>query len=132
MRKAVNLENSFDSFIRYCQAYINEHAEMPILENIDENEIFSKLNQTKLNVEQALCDDFNTCSVIIELQELIKYINKIFKASLERDDKPNLEKLDLNRHYGCIAAVASYVEEIFNILGIDFRSEDRMSSVCIY
>ena len=87
MIKPVKVLDSFQSFIKLCDAYSNEKIEMNKI-NLDEAEIFNRLKQTREIVHDALCDDFNTCLAIDELSEMIAFVNKNFQSSLD----PNLIK----------------------------------------
>jgi len=129
MKKAVQLANSFSSFINLCQMYCNKKIEIPKL-NINEIEVFSKLNDSSNKIHQALCDDFNTCLVVEELFELTNYMNKKFQTILD----PNLiseqqvkQPNDLNFHYGCIMSVRNYIERKLNLFGIKITERNNQS-----
>ncbi len=136
MVKPVKILDSFQSFIKLCDAYSNEKIEMNII-NLDETEIFNRLKQTREIVHNALCDDFNTCLAIDELSEMVSFVNKKFQFSLDPKlvkTLPEPSKTNqpcLNRHYGCVMSVSNYVESTLNLFGINFRSDFGSSSVSI-
>ena len=134
MRKAVNISNSFSSFVNMCRNYCDKQLEMPKLK-LDETDIFSKLAQSKENIHEALCDDFDTCLVLNELFELTNSINRKFQLTLD----PNLVKQqsnsraeiitddDLNRHYGCLMSVCNFVESTLELFGIQLETDSNKS-----
>ncbi len=133
MRKAVNISDSFASFLSMCRNYCDKRLEMPKL-NLDETEIFSKLAQAKEKIHDALCDDFNTCLVVNELYELTNSINRKFQLILD----PNLVKQhsnsraqvdtdDLNRHYGCLMSVCNFLESTLDLFGIQLTTNSNKS-----
>lgn len=129
MKKAVNLSNSFASFLKLCRVYCDKKMEMPKL-NLDENEIFAKLSIIKANIHEALCDDFNTCLVIDELFELTNLMNKEFQSVLD----PNLstrtvQSDDLNRHYGCVMSVCNFIEYTLDLFGIQSDLNSQKSVI---
>ena len=133
MIKPIKVLDSFQSFIKLCDAYSNEKIEMNKI-NLDEAEIFNRLKQTREIVHNALCDDFNTCLAIDELSEMVAFVNRSFQSSLDPNLIKNLPELQtrstgLNRHYGCVMSVSNYVESTLSLFGINLRSDVGCSSV---
>lgn len=131
MKKPKSLANSFSSFLKYCQAYINREIGLPKLE-LNETEVFERLEDTKKKIHDALCDDFNTCLVVEELDELKSFINKKFQDAIDsKTNHPKNDSFSLNRHYGCIMGVSNYIESVLKLLGIQFNSENNQM-VCLF
>lgn len=122
MVKSINLNTSFSSFLNFCENFVNEKLKS-VKFLADENEIFQKLNETKANIHEALCDDFNTCLVIDELSDLVNFMNKKFQSN-----PANEETNTLNRHYGCIMSVHNFTKNILEIFGLEFDAEKKSNS----
>jgi len=130
MKKAVQLSNSFSSFLNLCKMYCNKKINMPKL-NINEMEVFLKLNNANNKIHQALCDDFNTCLVVDELFELTNFLNKQFQTildpSLSNNKQLQENESDLNFHYGCIMSVCNFIESKLNLFGIKTQKNESES-----
>ena len=123
MHKPVRLSNTFLAFLEFSKSYSNEKVQMRRIV-LDEVEVFKRLEETREKVHRALCDDFNTCLAIEELQDLVNFMNKKFQqvTQFEKEDDFNNEK-ELNRSYGCVMAVCNYVESILKMFGVNFGKE---------
>jgi cysteinyl-tRNA synthetase len=134
MIKSKSLTNSFSSFIKYCQAYINQEIDLPKLE-LNEAQVFDRLEKTKNKIHEALCDDFNTCLVVEELDELKSFLNRHFQNSLDSSTtNQTIDSSSINRHYGCVMGVSNYIESVLNMFGIHFKSENNqmVCYICLF
>ena len=115
MLKAKALDYSFSSFLNFCKTYSNNLVEISPLD-LDEDQVFSRLDQARQIVHEALCDDFNTPKVIEELNELVSYMNRLFqtKSSKYTEESNSV----FNRHYGCVMSVSNFVSDILDTFGL--------------
>ena len=118
------LDYTFTSFLNYCKTYCNSEANLPPL-CLNENEVFARLAQARENVHEALCDDFNTPKVIVEINELVSHMNRLFQsqATVQATDSNTQVQ---NRHLGCIMSVSNFVQDILDTLG--FVSDQKPES----
>lgn len=135
MRKAVNLSTSFASFSNLCRVYCNnKKVDMPKL-NINEEEVFKTISETRVRIHEALCDDFNTCLVIDELFSLTNLINKefqsIYDSNLANSKKSQSNESDLNRHYGCVMSVCQFIESYLELFGLQLENKSNKSVIRI-
>ena len=131
MTKPVQIANSFMTFIDLCKTYCNKKIEMNQLD-LNEEEIFAKLEETKNKIHSALCDDFNTCLVIDELQELVNFMNKKFQKIINPStNEETFGDKGFNRNYGCVMSISNYVQSILYLFGINFESGTQSSEVIL-
>lgn len=126
MEKAVNMLNSFNSFLGFCRSYSNKQLDIKRLV-LNEKELFERLNQTRESVGQALSDDFNTNLALESLYDLVALVNKIFQAASSEPNEVEHQDADLNRHYGCIMSIAAYVENTLELFGLSVSQVDDLS-----
>lgn len=125
MTKPVNISNSFQSFIRLCEAYSNREITMDRV-RVNERELVSKIDDTSARVSRALGDDFNTSVAIDALSELVSYVNRLFQESFTSaaaSTSADSTTSDLNRHYGAVMAACNYVKNTLNTFGLDYKDK---------
>lgn len=123
MRKPVNVLNTIKSYFELVQAYCNGELAAKHL-SINENELFVLLENTKQNIHNALCDDFNTSVAVNELLNLITYINKSFKNKTISNQQNSLY-----RYYGPLMATVEYTKFILNSFGINLNDQKLKNQV---
>ena len=111
MKESTAILNKINSFIEFTNAYCNGFMRDLNFE-LNEGELFSLLEKTKTNVDNALNDDFNTKLALNELLSLISYINKIYTKR-----KPSNSEI-IHSNYGSLMACLNYIRFILDSVGL--------------
>ncbi|XP_059577064.1 probable cysteine--tRNA ligase, mitochondrial isoform X2 [Alligator mississippiensis] len=119
MDDAKNLLWAISSFINDANTYIKGQL---VCEPIREDVLWERLANTKVNVKAAFADDFDTSRAVSAIMDLIHHGNRQLKAVTKEFGSP--------RSPIVYAAIISYIENLFNTLGISLGerqviSEDR-------
>lgn len=122
MVKPVNLVNSFSSFLNLCENYANKKI-VDLQFKADESQVLQRLEESKQKIHNFLSNDFDTCSLIDELSNIVNYMNKNFHSYKTID-----ELNDLNRHYGCVMSVHNFIKSILEMLGLVFNEDTNLTS----
>ena len=120
MQKAVSVLNILKSFIEFTNAYCNGLM-TEIKFEIDEIELFKMLEQTRLNIDDALNDDFNTSVALSEILSLISSINKIYKTKKENTK-------EINSNYGALIACLKYIQFILETFGLKLETSNQQTN----
>ncbi|XP_025051867.1 probable cysteine--tRNA ligase, mitochondrial isoform X4 [Alligator sinensis] len=119
MDDAKNLLWAISSFINDANTYIKGQL---VCEPIREDVLWERLANTKVNVKAAFADDFDTSRAVSAIMDLIHHGNRQLKAVTKEVGSP--------RSPIVYAAIISYIENLFNTVGISLGerqviSEDR-------
>jgi cysteinyl-tRNA synthetase len=120
MQKAVSVLNIIKSFIEFTNAYCNGQMGDTRFE-IDEIELFGLLEQTRLKIDDALNDDFNTSVALNELLSLISSINKIYKTKKENST-------EINSNYGALMGCLKYIQFILDTFGLKLETSNEQTN----
>ncbi|KAG1666508.1 putative cysteine--tRNA ligase, mitochondrial [Nymphon striatum] len=110
MQQALGITIKIESFFSSAESYIDGHL---VCDTVDESKLMSCLAETKLQVRNALANDFDTAKALKVILNLISESNKIFTR------KPP-SGVRTTRSSGVIAACYSYVERILSIMGLQY------------
>ncbi|XP_053563756.1 probable cysteine--tRNA ligase, mitochondrial [Bombina bombina] len=124
MQDATSTLQIISSFINDAQAYIRGQLTcQPIQEDI----LWQRLNETKVNVKAAFADDFDTPRAVDAVMDLIYHGNRQLKA-VSKDTHSSRSPLV----YG---AMVSYVEQFLDTLGVSLGHKqiatENMSSAIL-
>ena len=126
MQKSVALDYTFTSFVNLCKTYCSPEAPVPPLQ-LDEAEVFARLDQARQSVHEALCDDFNTPKVIEELSELVSFMNRLFQSKTQSTDNSDSQHVN-NRHYGPVMSVSNFIQDTLDTFGLSWQAADHQTN----
>jgi hypothetical protein len=112
MRKPVAVLNTLTSFVDLLTGYCSGQLDVNL--NVSDSELFELLETTKSKVSDSLADDFDTNTAIIELLNLVAFINRLFTTR----DKANPANQRLYKNYGPLMAIVQYLRFSLNSFGI--------------
>ncbi|XP_078061375.1 putative cysteine--tRNA ligase, mitochondrial [Mustelus asterias] len=107
MAEAGNLLHSISAFINDASAYMRGQLICP---SIDETLLWERLNATKVNVQAAFADDFDTPGATDSIMNLIHHGNRQLQAVTKEGGYP--------RSPVVFGAIISYIERFLNVVGI--------------
>ncbi|CAG8471591.1 45_t:CDS:10, partial [Diversispora eburnea] len=119
LAEAKNIETILNNFFVNVKALINEHKHSAYLSDgthqylNPEKELLNVFRGKQQNVHAALCDSFNTPTVISEIMDLV-YKTNIYIAS-------GRSKININ----IIENIANYVTKMLRIFGVIESSESK-------
>ncbi|RHZ79280.1 hypothetical protein Glove_150g98 [Diversispora epigaea] len=119
LAEAKNIETILNNFFVNVKALINEHRHSAYVSDgthqylNPEKELLNVFQGKQQNVHAALCDSFNTPTVISEIMELV-YKTNIYIAS-------GRSKININ----IIEKIANYVTKMLRIFGVIESSESQ-------
>ena len=91
---------------------------------MSDSEILERLNQARQNVDQALCDDFNTSAAMNEILDLVTFVNK----SVKKRERNNESFNSLNMNYGSLMAVNEFIQTITSNFGLNISGTHGIHS----
>jgi len=110
MSHAVNCENGFNKFFQNVKAIVRDaHKDDSAKWGDEETVLGNAVNVSKEAVHAALCDDFDTPTVMSELQKLMSAVNKYLEAKSEKKEKPVVL---------VVKVAAVYITELFKTFGL--------------
>ncbi|XP_048388405.1 probable cysteine--tRNA ligase, mitochondrial isoform X1 [Stegostoma tigrinum] len=122
MAEAGNLLHSISAFIDDASAYMRGQLICP---SVDETLLWERLNATKVNVQAAFADDFDTPGATNSIMNLIHHGNRQLQAVTKEGDYP--------RSPAVFGAIISYIERFLDVVGISLgqnqvQAADRSSA----
>ncbi|KAM4795948.1 putative cysteine--tRNA ligase, mitochondrial [Rhinophrynus dorsalis] len=126
MQDATNTLQIISSFVNDAQAYLKGQLTcLPVQEDL----LWNRLNETKVNVKAALADDFDTPRAVAAVMDLIHHGNRQLKAVSKEAHSSVRSPLV----YG---AMLSYIEQFLDFMGISLEhkqvaADDKSSAVLI-
>ncbi|XP_048454375.1 probable cysteine--tRNA ligase, mitochondrial [Rhincodon typus] len=121
MAEAGNLLHSISAFIDDASAYVRGQLMCP---SVDETLLWERLNATKVNVQAAFADDFDTPGATDSIMNLVHHGNRQLQAVTKEGDYP--------RSPAVFGAIISYIERFLDVVGISLgqsqvQAADRSS-----
>lgn len=111
MNESVKLLNRFSSFLDDTQNYVNNKEMHRSLDNYDE--LYNQLNETTIEIDHALKNDFNLTKCIFILTELMSTLNRTLTNTTS-----NINSVSNNNRENCIEIVQSAQNIVKNFLQI--------------
>ncbi|XP_024883349.1 cysteine--tRNA ligase, mitochondrial [Temnothorax curvispinosus] len=106
IQTAMSVTKKLDNFINDCDNYVAGRFKAG---EIDENLLFTTLDDTRSRVYSALADDFDTSKAMHAIINLVRVGNKM----LHQDNTPSH-----SNNVSAVAAVSNYLSNILSKLGI--------------
>lgn len=106
------------SFFADTNAYTN--GSKPKVK-FDSNRIYEKVSQTKVNVDLALRDDFDTAKVMTHLLDLSSFLLKI----VNNPDTSSVEDITYTLSPAAVQVASNYVFMTLNQFGLNFTKDYR-------
>ncbi|ODV88676.1 hypothetical protein CANCADRAFT_57811 [Tortispora caseinolytica NRRL Y-17796] len=109
------VESAFTKFFTNVQSLLRERADKadsPTRVEKDELELFKKLDEARVAVHDALCDNLSTPSAITVLLDLIQNVNIYLKSAT-------------NPGLSAITDIARYITRMLDVFGLNFN-DDRI------
>lgn len=111
---AKGLHKTFHNFINDVEAYVDGYLSCEV---ISEEDLLSKLAETKHQVESAFSDDFSTSRALLCLINFVGLVNKCLQPSLTCSTSKSMK---------VISACAAYVDKTLEMLGVEVMCKKRM------
>ncbi|XP_018579210.1 probable cysteine--tRNA ligase, mitochondrial [Anoplophora glabripennis] len=110
-----NVYQVYKNLIISCNDYINGHLKATINNDV----LLKVLGDSYSSVHNALCDDFDTPSVIRTLNELVSVTNSMLHTTTSSNNQIGLSS---------VAAVSNFLSGILTLFGVDFDERTTRSS----
>ncbi|XP_035226559.1 probable cysteine--tRNA ligase, mitochondrial isoform X2 [Stegodyphus dumicola] len=119
---AKGLHKKLHSFINDCELYVSG-----MIQNncVDHSRLLSKLTSVKEQVTFSFSKDFNTSQALLNLVQLIDEVNRCLHcSSVNNSSNPEGST--------AVAACASYVDSVLEMLGVNIICKKRLSREFVY
>lgn len=110
METAKSTSTKFNSFKVSCEDYLNGNTRADN-QNVDSEHVLRKFEESKLRVDECLCDDFDTARVMTVLSDLTKAANSILSYDSKNQSSYQSSYVDV------IGPIFKYTEQIFETFG---------------
>uniref|UniRef100_W5MRM3 Probable cysteine--tRNA ligase, mitochondrial n=1 Tax=Lepisosteus oculatus TaxID=7918 RepID=W5MRM3_LEPOC len=125
MNEAKSVLFSINTFFSYADAYIKGYL---LSQAVDEGLLWERLATTKVNVQTALSDDFDTPRAVDAIMSLIHHGNQQLQAVTEGSGS--------SRSPAVFGAIQSYIRGFLDVVGVDIADTKRIprgpSSVALH
>lgn len=118
METAKATNSRFNSFKVSCEDYLNGNTRT-VNQNVDSEHVLRKFEESKVRVDECLCDDFDTARVMTVLSDLTKTTNSILSYDSKNQSSYQSSCVDV------IGPIFKYTEKIFETFG--FRETQSTS-----
>ncbi|XP_038674138.1 probable cysteine--tRNA ligase, mitochondrial isoform X1 [Scyliorhinus canicula] len=116
MTEAGNLLHSISAFISDASAYMRGQLICP---SVDETLLWERLNATKVNVQAAFADDFDTPGATESIMNLIRHGNRQLQAVAKEGN--------FSRSPAVFGAIISYIERFLDVVGLSVGESQALA-----